>query len=88
MRDFKKKNALAYGFVAADSDADVLNYGVYGIPAYVLIDRRGNLRSMGMGASGPGIAALEKMIKKLIDEPVTETDAATEGTSDTDKKSP
>jgi thiol-disulfide isomerase/thioredoxin len=73
LRDFKKKNALAYGFAAADSDADVLNYGVYGIPTYVLIDRRGNLRSMGMGAGGPGIAALEKMIKKLIDEPVTET---------------
>jgi hypothetical protein len=39
-------------------------------------------------ASGPGIAALEKMIKKLIDEPVTKTDAATRETSDTDKKSP
>ena len=69
LRDFKKKNELRYGFVVADSDADVLNYGVYGIPTYVLIDRRGNLRSMGWGASGSGAAALEKMIKKLIDEP-------------------
>ena len=71
LRDFKKKNELAYGLAVSDSDADVLNYGVFGIPTYVLIDRRGNLRSMGMGSGGPGIAALEKMIKKLVDEPVT-----------------
>jgi thiol-disulfide isomerase/thioredoxin len=88
LRDFKKKNELAYGFAVADSDADILNYGVYGIPTYVLIDRRGNVRSMGIGAGGPGVAGLEKMIKKLIDEPATEPDGAMKSMSDADKRSP
>ncbi len=87
LHDFKKKNELPYAFVVGDSDADVSNYGVFGIPTYFLIDRRGNLRSIGMGAGGPGAATLEKLIKKLIDEPVTRTDAATPGNGDTDKKS-
>jgi thiol-disulfide isomerase/thioredoxin len=70
LRDFKKKNELAYGFAVGDSDEDVTNYGVFGIPAYVLIDRRGNVRLMGVGANGSSDATLEKAIKKLIEEPV------------------
>lgn len=69
LRDFKKKYELAYGFAISNSDDDVLNYGVLGIPTHFLIDRRGYVRSIGTGAVGPGIGALEKMIKKLTDEP-------------------
>jgi thiol-disulfide isomerase/thioredoxin len=68
-RDFKKKNALPYGLAIDDTDQNVENYGVYGIPSYVLIDRRGQVRLMGMGANINGDPALDKAIKKLIDEP-------------------
>jgi thiol-disulfide isomerase/thioredoxin len=88
LRDFKKKNELPYAFVVGDSDADTSNYGVFAIPTYFLIDRRGNLRSIGMGAGGPGATALEKTIKKLIDEPVTGTAAAAPESGDMARKSP
>ena len=87
LRDFKKKNELPYGFVVSDSDADGLNYGVYAIPSYFLIDREGNLRSMGVGSAGPGTAALDKMIKKLIEEPAEKSGAATQGSGDAETKS-
>ena len=69
LRDFKKKNELTYGFAVGDSDTDVENYGIFGIPTYVLIDRGGNVRLMGVGTNGSPAATLEKAIKKLIDEP-------------------
>ena len=69
MRDFKKNNEPAYGFTIGESDEDSTNYGVFGIPTYVLIDRRENVRLMGIGASGSGDATLDKAIKKLIEEP-------------------
>jgi len=68
-RKFKKKNELPYGLAIDDTEQNVENYGVYGIPSYVLIDRRGSVRLMGMGANVNGDPALERAIKKLIDEP-------------------
>jgi hypothetical protein len=41
------------------------------IPTYVLIDRRGDVRLMGMGANGSSDATLDKAIKKLIEEPAS-----------------
>jgi hypothetical protein len=67
LRDFKKKNDLPYGFAVADSDKDVEDYGVFGIPTFALIDRSGNMRLMGVGATG----GLENAVKKLIEEPAT-----------------
>ena len=64
LRDFKKKNDLTYGFAVGDSDKDIDEYGVFGIPTYVLIDRGGNVRLMGLGGTG----SLENAVKKLIDE--------------------
>jgi len=75
LRDFKKKNELPYGFAVGNSDEDVENYGVFGIPTYVLIDRGGNVRLMGLGAAGASAATLEKAVKKLIDEPAPGTTA-------------
>ena len=75
LRDFKKKNELTYGFAVGNSNEDVDNYGVFGIPTYVLIDRGGNVRLMGLGAAAAPAAMLEKAVKKLIDEPAPGTTA-------------
>ena len=72
-----------YGFAIADSHANDLNYGVFSIPMSFLIDRRGVLRFISMGADDAEITALGKMIKKLMEEPlVGKIDAGTkEGSS-------
>jgi thiol-disulfide isomerase/thioredoxin len=68
LRTFKKQNRLPYGFVIADSSANDLNYGVFTIPISFLIDRRGNVRFIAMGAGEAEIAALDKMIEKVVGE--------------------
>jgi len=77
LRDFKKTNELSYGFAVSNSDEDVTNYGVYGIPTYVLIDRHGNVRLIGMGANGSSDASLAGAVKKLIDEPAASARSTT-----------
>ena len=68
LRDFKKKNHLPYGFAVANSSANDLNYGVFSIPMSFLIDRRGHVRFISVGAGEAETTALGKMIKKLIEE--------------------
>ena len=68
LRTFKKQNHLPYGFVVADSSVNDFNYGVFSIPMSFLIDRRGNVRFIAMGASEQEIAALGKMVEKVIAE--------------------
>ena len=68
LRDFKKKFALTYGFAISDGQNDV-NYTVSSIPTTFLIDRRGVVRFISIGSSDVEGAALQKMIKKLLDEP-------------------
>ncbi len=76
LRTFKKQNRLPYGFVVADSSVNDFNYGVFSIPMSFLIDRRGNVRFISMGAGEQEIAALGKMIEKVMGEPLTpETDS-------------
>jgi thiol-disulfide isomerase/thioredoxin len=78
LRDFKKRNRLSYGFAIADSHANDLNYGVFSIPMSFLIDRRGVLRFISMGADDAEITALGKMIKRLMEEPLEgKSDAGT-----------
>ena len=69
LRTFKKQQRLPYGFVVADSSINDRNYGVYSIPMSFLIDRRGNVRFIAMGAGEQEIAALGKMIEKVMAEP-------------------
>jgi thiol-disulfide isomerase/thioredoxin len=76
LRSFKKKNHLPYGVAVSDSSANELNYGVFSIPMSFLIDRQGKLRFIAMGAKEVEITALGKMIKKLVEEPATNTHAA------------
>lgn len=69
LRTFKKTNRLPYGFVVADSQINDLNYGVFSIPMSFLIDRRGKVRFIAMGASEREIAGLGKMLEKVLAEP-------------------
>lgn len=68
LKEFKKRNRLPYGFVISDSNKNEFNYGVFAIPTSFLIDRKGVVRYISLGASEEEIALLEDMIKKLIDE--------------------
>jgi hypothetical protein len=71
LRAFKKQNRLPYGFVIADAPTNDMNYGVSAIPTSFLIDRQGKLRFIALGANEEQTVALGKMIRKLMDEPVT-----------------
>ena len=71
LRTFKKQQRLPYGFVVADSSINDRNYGVFSIPMSFLIDRRGNVRFIAMGAGEQEITALGKMIEKVMAEPPT-----------------
>lgn len=70
LRNFKKKFSLPYGFAIADSKNNDRNYAVSSIPTTFLIDRRGVVRFISVGSSDLEATALQKMIKKLIEEPV------------------
>jgi thiol-disulfide isomerase/thioredoxin len=70
LRTFKKQQRLPYGFVVADSSVNDRNYGVFSIPMSFLIDRRGNVRFIAMGAGEQEITALGKMIEKVMAEPL------------------
>jgi thiol-disulfide isomerase/thioredoxin len=76
LRDFKKKNHLPYGIAVANSSTNDLNYGVFSIPMSFLIDREGHVRFISVGASESELVALNKMIKRLIEEPTQGADAA------------
>lgn len=77
LREFKKKFHLPYGFVVADSKQNDLNYAVSSIPTTFLIDRRGVVRFISVGSSDMEASMLNKMIKKLIEEPAPATAIAT-----------
>lgn len=68
LREFRKRNRLPYGFVVSDSNMNEFNYGVFSIPTSFLIDRKGVLRYISMGASEEEIEVLGKMIESLIAE--------------------
>lgn len=68
LREFRKRNALPYGFVVSDSNTNEFNYGVFSIPTSFLIDRKGVVRYISAGASEEEIEVLGEMIKKLVNE--------------------
>ncbi len=76
LRDFKKKNHIPYGFAVADSGENDRNYAVSSIPTSFLIDRRGVVRLISVGSSDEEAAMLNKMIKKLIEEPALASQTA------------
>ena len=88
LRDFKKRFHIPYGFAVADSSVNDRNYAVSSIPTSFLIDRRGVVRLISVGASDEEAAMLNKMIKKLVEEPAEKTGAAIPGSRDAETKSP
>jgi thiol-disulfide isomerase/thioredoxin len=68
LREFRTRNKLPYGFVVEDGDKNELNYGVFSIPASFLIDRKGVVRYISLGASEDEIQVLGELIKKLVEE--------------------
>lgn len=78
LKTFKKRNRLPYGFVVADSSANDSNYGVFSIPISFLIDRRGNIRFIALGAGEAELAGLDEMIEKVMaEEPEKSATAST-----------
>jgi thiol-disulfide isomerase/thioredoxin len=68
LRDFRTRNKLPYGFIVEDGDKNGFNYGVFSIPTSFLIDRKGVVRYISLGASEDEIALLGQLIEKLIAE--------------------
>lgn len=77
LRDFKKRFHIPYGFAVADSSENDHNYAVSSIPTSFLIDRRGVVRLISVGSSDEEAAMLNKMIKKLIEEPAQASETET-----------
>jgi thiol-disulfide isomerase/thioredoxin len=77
LRDFKKRFHIPYGFAVADSSENDRNYAVSSIPTSFLIDRRGVVRFISIGSSDEEAAMLNKMIKKLIEEPAQASETET-----------
>src|SRR6185503_1753421 len=68
LRDFRKRNSLSYGFAVTQGNLNEFNYGVFRIPTSYLIDRKGVVRYISLGADEDEIAVLGEMIKKLLEE--------------------
>lgn len=72
LRDFRRARRLPFGFAVADTNATAALYNVSTIPAAVLIDRRGRVRYLNVGANDSDLKELEQMIERLLDEPAGE----------------
>ncbi|HEV2704839.1 MAG TPA: TlpA disulfide reductase family protein [Pyrinomonadaceae bacterium] len=68
LRQFKRRQNVAYGFAVSDGTANATNFGVTTLPTAVLIDRRGTVRLITVSASDIENEALDQMVKKLIEE--------------------
>jgi thiol-disulfide isomerase/thioredoxin len=68
LRSFKRGARLPFGFAVADTTATADAYGVTTIPVAVLIDRRGVVRFLNVGAHETDIEELHQMIVRLLDE--------------------
>ncbi len=68
LRNFKRNARLPFGFAVADTTATADAYGVTTIPVAVLIDRRGVVRFLNVGAHDTDIEELHQMIVRLLDE--------------------
>ncbi|HEU4594239.1 MAG TPA: TlpA disulfide reductase family protein [Pyrinomonadaceae bacterium] len=68
LRQFKRTNRIPYGFAIADHEENDVHYGIATIPTAFLLDRRGRVRFITVGASDIETKALASMIEKLIQE--------------------
>lgn len=68
LRRFKKRFRLPYGFAIAEGSENDVNYGIASIPTTFLIDRRGRVRLISLGAGEDEALQIEAMIKRLLAE--------------------
>ncbi len=68
LRQFKKKHRLPYGFAIANTEDNDTAYDVNSFPSAFLIDRKGVVRFITIGASSIEGDALEEVIQKLLQE--------------------
>jgi thiol-disulfide isomerase/thioredoxin len=66
LRQYKKRIGASYGFAVAAAETNEDNYGVNSFPTAVLIDRRGRVRLISVGAGEERL--LEATVRKLLDE--------------------
>lgn len=67
-RQFKRRMNVEYDFAVADDAHNDAPYGVASLPTAVLVDRRGRVRFLTIGASEEEAQLLHKMVVKLLDE--------------------
>jgi thiol-disulfide isomerase/thioredoxin len=70
-RQFKRRMNVSYDFAVADDAHNDSTYGVASLPTAVLLDRRGRVRFLTIGASDEEAELLKKMVLKLLDEPAS-----------------
>lgn len=68
LRRFKRAARLPFGFAVTDTQETATAYGVTTIPVAVLIDRRGIVRFLNVGANENDMRELHQMIVRLLDE--------------------
>ena len=71
LRAYKKELKLPYAFAVANDANNDLRYGVRVIPTAFVLDRRGRVRHISVGASDSNDESLAEVIKKLLAEPVS-----------------
>ena len=69
LREFKRGQHIPYGFAVAADETFKQRYGVRDIPTALLIDKRGRIRFINVGATDAGDQALARAITKLLTEP-------------------
>lgn len=68
LNEFKRKYDLPYPFAIAEDGQDASKYGINAYPTTFLLDRKGVVRYIGVGAGGEEAENLESMINKIIKE--------------------
>ena len=67
-RQFKRRMNVSYDFAVAADASNAVPFGVSGLPTAVLIDRRGRVRFLTIGASDIEAELLKTMVVRLLDE--------------------
>lgn len=68
LKEFRDKYKLPYGFAVSKRGEDSAKYDISAYPTTVLLDRKGIVRYIGIGAGPEESENVEEMIKKLLKE--------------------
>jgi thiol-disulfide isomerase/thioredoxin len=69
VREFKSEHKLPYSLAISSKGETQAQYGVRALPTTVLLDRKGIVRYIGIGAGAEEVENLQEMLDKLIAEP-------------------